>query len=281
MTYPAWQPVRGMDFRKLHDARLQAHYAAQWLARTARAYVKPQPHDRHTNLGWDDGFGCLATHPLPDGSRLGLDIAGLSLVLHGYRSETLSLDGRADPEVRAWLGAHLAARGLNPARLDAPSPYAMPHHVLALGARYSIDELIEPLRTLSAWYPNAAGALGRIRDKVLARKHTGHKILAPEVRCWPHHFDLDSLVPLGQGRTMGLGWSPGDDYCDEPYFYLSMVPEPVIPKLPLLPPQGHWHSYQFVAALAPAHKIVVAPDQGGYVDSFLNFAVNAALEALT
>lgn len=275
MSLPAWQPVRGMDFRKLHDARLQAHYAAQWLARAARAYIKPQPDDHHTNLGWDENFGGLTTHPLPDGSRVGLNIAELSLTVLGENAKTLSLDGRADAEARRWLGGELSARGLDARKLDVASPYAMPHHVLAYGARYSIEELTEQFRTLSAWYPNAAGALGRIRDRVAQRK-----LKAPPVRCWPHHFDLDSLVPLGQGRTMGLGWCPGDDYCDEPYFYLSMYPEPVIPKLPLLPPQGHWHSYHFVAALAPAHKIVVAPDQGAYVDAFLNFAADAALSAL-
>ncbi len=275
VPFIVWRPVRGMDFRKLHDARLQAHYAAQWLARAARAYIPPRLDDQHTNLGWDEAFGGLTTHPLPDRSRIGLNIAELALSVLGDTTQTLSLDGRADAEVRAWLGARLSARGLDPAKLDAPSPYDMPHHALGYGARYSIDELTEQLRTLSVWFPNGCGALERIRDKVLARK-----LKAPEVRCWPHHFDFDSLVPLGQGRTMGLGWCPGDDYCDEPYFYLSMYPEPVIPKLPLLPPQGHWHSYQFLAALAPAHKIVVAPDQGHYVDSFLDFAANAALNAL-
>jgi hypothetical protein len=275
MTHLAWQPVRGMDFRKLHDARLQAHYATQWLARAARAYVAPQPDDRHTSLGWDEAHGCLATHPLPDGSRVGLNVAELSLSILGYRSEILSLDGRADAEVRRWLGERLAARGLDARKLDAPPPYAMPHHVLAHGARYSIEELTDQFATLSTWFANATGALSRVRQRVIARK-----LKAPEVRCWPHHFDLDSLVPLGRGRTMGLGWCPGDDYCDEPYFYLSMYPEPVIPRLPLLPPQGHWHSYQFLAAMAPAHKIVVAGDQGGYVDAFLNFAVDAALDAM-
>jgi hypothetical protein len=33
--------------------------------------------------------------------------------------------------------------------------------------------------------------------------------------------------------------------------------------------------------MAPAHKIVVAGDQGGYVDAFLNFAVDAALDAMS
>jgi hypothetical protein len=100
------------------------------------------------------------------------------------------------------------------------------------------------------------------------------------VRCWPHHFDLDTLVELGRGRTMGLGYCPGDEFCDEPYFYTSMYPEPSIPKLPLLPAMAHWHTYKFLAALAPAHKIVAAHDQGAYVKQFLDASVRAALDAL-
>ena len=43
-----WVPLRGIDQRRLSEARLQAHYAVQWLARAARAYVPPQPDDEHT-----------------------------------------------------------------------------------------------------------------------------------------------------------------------------------------------------------------------------------------
>ena len=52
-----WQTVPRANFMYLHAARLQAHYAVQWLARASRAYVKPQPDERHTSLGWDDAFG--------------------------------------------------------------------------------------------------------------------------------------------------------------------------------------------------------------------------------
>jgi hypothetical protein len=260
---------------RLHAARLQAHYAAQWLARAARAYVPPQPQDRHTSLGWDDAFGGLVTHALPGGGTLGLRIADLTLAVRGDRPAELALDGRAEPEVRAWLGAQLSGRGLDAGKLDAPSPYAMPPHALALGARYSLDELNDAFATLALWYANANSALGAVQKRLAARR-----LKAPPVRCWPHHFDLDCLVALPRGRSMGLGYCPGDEYCDEPYFYTSMWPEPPIPKLPLLPQPGHWHTYKFLAALAPAHKILAAHDQGAYVRQFLDASVAAALGAM-
>jgi len=272
----SWKNLPRLNFQYLHEARLQAHYAAQWLARAARAYIPEQVSDGHTNFGWDDHFGGLLTHRLPGGMQLGLRIADLTLVLRGDGVEAdLPLDGRADPEVRTWLGAQLSARGLDAAKLDAPSPSDLPWHVIAIGARYSLEEQGEALAIHAAWFANAHAALDAVQKKLAARR-----LRAPTVRCWPHHFDLDTLVDLGRGRTVGIGYCPGDEFCDEPYFYTSMWPEPPIPTLPLLPAMAHWHTHKFLAALAPAHKIYAAHDQSAYVQEFLDTAVAAALKAL-
>ena len=82
---PAWRPLRDVDLSLVREARLQAHHAAQWLARAARAFVPPQPDDSHTNLGWDDALGSFATHPLGSDIRLMLRIADLTLLLAGAR----------------------------------------------------------------------------------------------------------------------------------------------------------------------------------------------------
>jgi hypothetical protein len=271
----AWQDVPRANFMVLHAARLQAHYAAQWLARAARAYIAPCAHDDHTNLGWDSAFGGLVTHLLPDGSRLGLRIADLTLALLDVHPRELPLDGRAEAEVRTWLGGHVAARNLAAGKLDDPLPYALPDHVLALGARYSLDEYGDAFKVLATWFANGSEAVASAQKRLVAKR-----LKAPPVRCWPHHFDFDCLVDLGRGRTMGIGYCPGDEFCDEPYFYTSMWPEPSIPGLPLLPAMAHWHTYKFLAAMAPAHKIVAAHDQGAYVQQYLDVSVAAALHAL-
>ncbi len=270
-----WQHVTVADYRKLRDARLLAHYGTQWLARAARAYIPAQPGDGHTNLAWDDEFRGLSTQALPGGVRLGLRIPDLTLVALGPAPQTLALDGRAEPEVRAWLAEVLASRGLDTARLDVPLPYEMPHNVVALGARYSIEELVDPLNAIAVWFSNGNAMLNAIRDGLVKRQ-----LKAPEVRCWPHHFDMDSLIHLGGNRAVGSGFCPGDEFCDEPYFYISIYPEPYIPALPLLPPVGHWHSYKFIAALAPAHKIVASLDQPRDIAGFFDISIDAALKAL-
>jgi hypothetical protein len=273
-TAPSWTPVRGID-PQLAAARLQAHHASQWLARMARAYIPARPDDRHTNFGWDDHFKGFFTHLLPDGARLGLRLVDLTLEFfdqHGAVKETFALDGRRDAEAREWLGRNAQAHGVDPAALDKPLPYALP---VRLGDTYSATALARPLGALATWYSNANAELTEVRLHV-AR----HGLSAPPVRCWPHHFDLDTLITVAPGHTSGVGFEPGDDYYNEPYFYVSLHPPPDTTTLPPLPAIGHWHAKDFTAAVATATRILAAKDQGKEVTAFLHAAIDAAVAAL-
>jgi len=271
-----WCPVHAFDFARLAAARVQAHHATQWLARTARAYVPARPDDSHTNLGWDAAFGGLASHPLPDGARLGLRVADLRLALFttdaGAPHDTFGLDGRHDADACAWLMSNAGMRNLDPRALDAPLPYMLAER--PDGGAYRVDT--EALAELTTWFSNANAALGAIRRQVTARG-----LAAPPVCCWPHHFDLDTLVTVAPGRTIGIGFEPGDNYYDEPYFYVSAYPAPAVAALPTLPAIGHWHTQGFTSAVATGTRICAATDQGGAVDAFLRTATDATIKALS
>ncbi len=275
-----WMPLRGVDPRRLSEARLQAHYAVQWLARFARGYVSPQPEDGHTNLGWDGALG-FASQPAPEGTWLSLRVSDLTLVLHpgsgNDQDLSVSLAGRTDADVRRWLGERLGARGLDAGALDAPSPYAMPAHAVAQGAAYAPIGLADALSEFAAWFENAARSLGVLQRQLLAAGLT-----TSSVRCWPHHFDLASLTTLSARKSgisyVGCGFSPGDTHYDEPYFYISVYPPPGHAELPMLPPPGHWHTCEFVAAVLPAHKIIAATRRQADSEAFLHVGLNHALE---
>ncbi len=271
----SWRQLKSTDWRALHEARLQAHYAVQWLARAARAYVRPAPDDRHTNLGWDDAVAGLTTHALSQGTVLGLNIAELTLLLWDAPDratpQAISLPGCRDGEIRQWLGRQLSAKGLDPEALDAPSPYHMPEHPIRRAAPYGAAGLAPALAELAAWFANANQVLGATRQGIVARG-----IDAPPVCCWPHHFDLDSLISLGSratARTIGIGFAPGDAYYDQPYFYVSCHPPPDVAALHSLP-LGHWHSHHFTAAVALADGIVAVADQQAATEAFLRAAID-------
>jgi len=264
-------------------ARLQAHHAVQWLARTARAYVPPQPDDGHMNFGWNDALDGFATHRMQGGMCLSLKIACLTLVLHCDEStiQSFSLDRRTDAQARQWLGEQVGARGLDAHALDAPSLYEMPEHAVTHGATYDIEDLADALVELAVWYANAEFLLAHVQRQIIGRRLT-----ASDVRCWPHHFDLATLISFSTRETdvtgyVGAGLSPGDEYYDEPYFYVSVYPRPDSAALPRLPKLGHWHTHEFTAAVAPAHQIVAANNQKDEVDEFLKVAVDVAIKILS
>ena len=106
-----------VDLDRLREARMQVHYALQWLARAARAFVPPQPHDTHTNLGWDDALNGFVTHPMKGDLQLGLGITELTLVLATPSVDvSFTLANRTDSDARVRLGELLAAYDLDPAR---------------------------------------------------------------------------------------------------------------------------------------------------------------------
>ena len=281
MTQVAWRRISGADFARLREARLLAHYALQWLARAARAFVPPQPDDSHTNLGWDDTLDGFVTHPLNGDLQLGLRITEPTLVLATASVDvSFTLASRTDADARLRLGALLAAHDLDPARLDAKLPYEIADHAIAHGAAYDASSVADAVSDLAAWFANADRALDQVREGMSARG------LAPSpVRTWPHHFDIASLTLLEGGhaehaRSVNAGLSPGDEHYEEPYFYVSPYPYPDPTKLPPLPATGHWHTRGFTAAIAPASRILAAADRQAAAEGFLAAALDAAMTAL-
>jgi len=285
VSEPAWLPLRAFDRLRLHEARLVAHHAVQWLARAARAFIQPKPDDSHRNFGFDHATGAFMTHSFADDLRLALMIADLRLVLVGGTSgkvgQVFRLDGKSDPDVRRWLGAQLAARGLDPTRLDQDAPYTIPDHAVARGAAYRASAMSDALAELTAWFGNADLLLGEVYRDMVERGYS-----ASPVRCWPHHFDIATLALLDaakgaeHGRSVNAGLSPGDEYYTEPYFYVSPYPYPNPSRLPPLPQLGHWHTTRFTAAITQASRILGTVDRRNDTATFLHAAVEAAIKSL-
>ena len=278
-----WRPLHAIDRGRLGEGRLQAHYAVQFLARAARAFIPPLADDGHTNMGWDGKLDGFTTHRLKGELRLGLRIADLTLVFLGDgagNAQAFPLNGHSDAQARAWLGERFDALGFDASRLDAPAPYEMPAHPIASGAAYDAAGIADALAELASWFANAELSLGFIRAGMIARK-----FLVSPLRCWPHHFDLAALIALdpgpgGKARSVNAGLSPGDTYYDEPYFYVSPYPYPDVTTLPNLPKLGHWHTRDFTAAVVTASQVLAAKDRRAETKSFLRAAIEASIKAL-
>ena len=272
-----------VDPRQLTEARLRAHHAAQWLARVAIGLIAPKEDHSHTNLGWLTGQNSFETHDFAGAHRLRLCVPDLTLSLRDSGSETvaMALAGKTDGDIKTWLGDQLTGAGVDPAKVFEPLPYVMPAHGVEGGAAYATDDVGRELAQVAAWFGLADALLGRVRK--------AHSDITPgpsPVRTWPHHFDLATLISLDSGdpenaRSVGAGFSPGDEHYDEPYFYVTPWPYPETTELPDLTGIGHWHTEGFVAAIVTGTRIVAERDREGAVGAFLEAAVSGCLRLLS
>ena len=272
-----WKTLRVVPPDRLHKARVQLHWAAQLLSAPGVSVLPAAEDYSHTNLGWDVELGVLSGRTVgPDSLRVGLVFEGLELlVLDGERERSaMRLAGRTLQQSLSWLSRELLGEGT---RLVLPV-HDMPPHPVGDGGVFS--DAGAPERTeLGAWFANAFD---------LIRQVVVDQASASPVRCWPHHFDVASLITLDPGtavedaRSIGVGFSPGDGSYDQPYFYVTPWPYPETANLPPLSKGAQWHRSAWTGAVLTAERLLsVSPgEQERAAREALGGAVAASCEIL-
>ena len=188
---------------------------------------------------------------------------------------SIPLDGMSDAEVGAWTAGALAALNVKQP-LDTPLPYEMPACALANGEAYALSPIQSGLHHLEILFANAAGLLNALRQS---------EARALPVRCWPHHFDIASLIAIDaqtseDARSIGVGVSPGDDTYIAPYIYVTPWPYPEKDRLSALPAPGHWHTDGYIGAILQIPDLVDQADQRAALASFLTDSLDQSATLL-
>ena len=284
-----WSELGAVAPGALEPARLLAHHGVQWVSRAARANLAAEPDDSHSNLGWNEDAGALVSHEVAgkDGwIGLGLRLADLTLFVEadGGAPASIALDGRSDAAVGVALDAALAVHGLAPAT-PVTLPYDMPAHAVAGGATYDVAGAAAALAELARWFSAAAEILEDFAGRQADISRRSSSLGSSPVRCWPHHFDIATLVTLEEGdpetaRSVGVGLSPGDETYRQPYFYVNPWPHLAIDDLPDLPATGHWHAQGFVGAIATGEDVLSLADRRAGLAAFIEGAFVASTARL-
>jgi hypothetical protein len=248
MKILGWEPLGNVSPRRLTEARLLLHHAAQLVAAVGRSLIPPHPDDGHTSLEWrarPRGFlGQEVPGTRPWRAALRPEELSISLIVGGEEVGLLPLAGRTQAEAFEWLVGRARGLGGSAERFSLAPPYALPTHAVGAGAAFAApgdDSLVE----LARWFGDG--------DALLRAVAEGWAGSAP-VRVWPHHFDLGSVLPLGhapgeEAPSIGVGLSPGDEGIAEPYLYVTPWPPPPAASLPELPAGGRWHREGWIGAV--------------------------------
>ena len=263
----AWQPLGQPYPTTLADARGQLHHAVQLLASFGQALAAHQEDDSHRSMVWDVDAAAFRSAPSAADPTVTALVSPATLEVHlarGDDSESLALTGKTLEEAYAWLGESVGET------LERPE-YEIPPQAVGAGAIF--DPNPNAMAELARWYGNAHGVLTEV---------TQANAEASPIRCWPHHFDLATLItlPLAEGektpRSVGVGMSPGDGSYPAPYGYVTPWPylwEEPRPELSA----GQWHVDQWLGAVLTAGDWTSDDDSAAAVVSgFFAEAVRAA-----
>jgi hypothetical protein len=248
----------------LSDARLQLHHAAQFLASFGISYLEKKADDSHTNMEWSAERAALVSNPAGR-IRLGIRPRDLTLLLLENNNDAGSceLRGRTIADAADWIRRRLSQFGLDGGKYTLARHYEIPHHAVDDGQAF--DASRAELTQLEEWFSLGAELLEEVR---VANS-------ASPVRCWPHHFDIGTLIDVAPGKSIGAGLEPGDQSYDEPYWYVNAYPAPAAnAEKPPLGGGGCWHTADWVGAVLPASRIDEARRQPQSRE-FLESAVSA------
>lgn len=265
----AWRPLEPRRARFLGDARLQLHHAAQLVAGLGVSYLARRDDDSHTSMEWLPTFNALASNPVGEHEfRLAIRPRNLNLIAitADVEADCFTLDTRTMPEAVEWIRRTTAQHGLDPSAYTTEKHYAVPPHAVGDGRPFDAADR-DNFEQLDHWYSNAALLL----DRIAAQRPN-----ASPVRCWPHHFDVATLIATGASSTLGVGLEPGDEYYAEPYWYVSVnraagsASSNATRSLP--EGNGLWHSRDWFGAVLPASHME-AVDQLDECITFMESAI--------
>ncbi|HKH46365.1 MAG TPA: hypothetical protein VKM72_17020 [Thermoanaerobaculia bacterium] len=262
MTNNTWHPLGRVSAERLADARRQLHWAAQAVAAVGKRLLEHQADYGEQSFRWSEEARALAQGtvsgivPESEPFRPALRPSPPALLLLDADSRPLRelpLDGPTLEKAFRWLEEESASLLGRP--LDEPldrSADIEAHPVGCSGAPFSAADA-EAFEDLAAWFGNAHRLLTRLADS-----NPG----ASAVRCWPHHFDIATLIHLDPGdasetaRSIGAGLSPGDTGRPAPYLYVTPWPYPSTNKLPDLEGGGIWNTQGWVGAVLDAATLL-------------------------
>ncbi len=198
MAERPWSEIDRVSPEELGDPVLQLHWASQLVASAGQTFAEPLADDSHRAMTWSDLHGALVGTPFagPYPFRVALRPADLTLLLLDRTEQTLGalpLRGLSRGDGYDWLALAVATYlGGAPPRIERPE-YDVPSHPVGQGQPFDADA--EALSVLASLYGSAADLLA---EMVEARPD------ASAVRCWPHNFDIGTLITLPERGEGGV-----------------------------------------------------------------------------
>ncbi|MGD9829142.1 MAG: hypothetical protein AB7U66_10475 [Hyphomicrobiaceae bacterium] len=284
MNASRWRAIDRVAPRELGQARHQTLNAVQWLARVMMSCALPPPARGGRPLQWIDDRRALTTPDLLPGITLELLIPSLSLEFKDRidrTSERVELDRRTPEQIDTWVLIEMSHRGLDATSYGAPLPWQIAQPMTGDYVEFAARAIQGELTTLANWLSNAEALLQEIASDWLAAGFP-----ATPVGCWPQGLLMATLLTVTTADrrpspTLSVGLSPGNEYYNEPFFYVVPSERPRFGTPPSLGSIGHWNERGFTGAVLTASSVIETKSRYDEVLAFLMTSIAQCREALS
>jgi hypothetical protein len=280
-TIAHWHKLTRPRASELEDTRKQLHWATQLVSAVGATLIPARSDYSHTNLDWSDAHHGLLSQPSPGTPSLRglLSFPRVTIELirdHGGSNEksvlSMPLANRTFADALAELEHAVSKQLGRETKLVRPKHELPAHRVDPDGEagtfggweKHALVELV-------SWFANGDRALRELRRQ---------DSRATEVRCWPHHFDIATLLVLERERpedptseftrSIGVGMTPGDGSYADAYWYVTPWPYPSSPRLPTLAGGGIWNQDDWIGAVLTSTAL-----REPQAETFAKFMVSA------
>lgn len=268
-----WKNIKGVDLEILKKNRKSLHQAVQIVGAFPRNLLPHDPTDATASLEWNSKNQSLESLHITNADRsvkvgLVLDSFELYIDTDGVKNASIQLSGKSVNGGMDWLKKELSELNIEADHLNLELPYEIENYDYS--QVLSIDD--HATKEYGILYQNTQNSLQNVTSKWKE---------AYDIRCWPHHFDLATLIPLETDpkgeilKSIGVGLSPGDEGIEEPYIYVNIWPQVDLEALEKYSlPIGYWNKEGWSGAVLTYSQILNAKDQGAEYQSFIDFAIN-------
>lgn len=280
MSKYEWYQLRSTNLEALADMRDQVHVAIQNVALIGRQYLPKSKEDENATLSWIPGLWRMAGKWIDDNSfRSSLSLRDFHLYLVDGKLnivDELKLHGANFKETMLWLERNIGAHDLGHKSLSIELPYDF-DLLKVKGSQPFIEFDERQYEDFGGFYHNAFIVCQDIKS---AHKNTS------EIKIWPHHFDLATMITLidigdpSLNTSVSVGFSPGDAQHPEPYFYVNSWPHANAQNLGALPQGSFWNTNGWVGGVLPISSVWKTPHQKELVLDFYHAAINALKNTL-
>jgi len=275
-----WIKLNKLSLQNLSEARKQLHQAVQLVSIPTRSFLPKVKDDHFASLKWNKKNNFLESQPLgKDNFKTAISFNNFSILLLNKDEKIIGcfeLNGITYINAFKKLKELIKSTGEDVNKLSLSLPYETPSYQTANDIPFNFFEkslFVE----LGNYFNNAF---------LLLENVVKNRTEATEISCWPHHFDIATLIVLNDSKdnykSLGVGLSPGDDNYNQPYFYITPWPYPNTENitLPDLPSGGFWHTKGWVGSVLTSENILKfdsTEKQYKAVKEFLNSGIDLIL----